>query len=314
MCKIFKIKLKFYNLIILFIIALVMLSGCGSSSGNNTDKTSSSGQTYIDYKPNAPGDKVYEESDVVIDASNTKDGYVMVKYSGNKKDKIKILITSPNDVTYNYNAKNKGEYEAFVLSEGSGKYNIGVYKNITGTEYSTLYTKEIKVSIEDELRPFLISSQYVNFDENDKAVKIAKEKTKGSKDELEKVSKIYNYVIKNISYDNVEASSVESGYLPNINEVVKTKKGICFDYAALMTAMLRSVDVPTKLVIGYSGDAYHSWVNVYTKESGWVDKVIQFDGKKWTLMDPTFASALGSAKKTADYIGDGSKYKVKYIY
>ena len=41
--------------------------------------------------------------------------------------------------------------------------------------------------------------------------------------------------------------------LPSVDETLKTKKGICFDYAALMTAMLRSQGIPTKLEIGYQG-------------------------------------------------------------
>ena len=50
------------------------------------------------------------------------------------------------------------------------------------------------------------------------------------------------------------------------------EKGICFDYAALMTAMLRSQGIPTKLEIGYSGEVYHAWISTYIDEIGWVDK------------------------------------------
>ena len=68
---------------------------------------------------------------------------------------------------------------------------------------------------------------------------------------------------------------------------MKTGKGICFDYASLMAALLRSQGIPTKLVVGYSGDAYHAWISVYLDEIGWVDKIIEFDGKSWSLIDPT---------------------------
>ena len=46
---------------------------------------------------------------------------------------------------------------------------------------------------------------------------------------------------------------------------------------------------------------------------GWVDNIIEFDGKDWVLMDPTLA-ANNSSKAVAKYIGDGSKYTVKYSY
>ena len=92
-----------------------------------------------------------------------------------------------------------------------------------------------------------------------------------------------------------------------------SKKGICFDYASLMAAMLRSQGIPTKLEVGYSGQAYHAWISVYLQETGWVDGIISFDGKDWTLMDPTLAAGndRASVKK---YIGDGSHYTVKYTY
>ena len=80
-----------------------------------------------------------------------------------------------------------------------------------------------------------------------------------------------------------------------------------------MSAMLRSQGIPTKLVVGYSGDAYHAWISVYLKETGWVDKIIEFNGKSWTLMDPTLA-ASNSRSSVQKYIGDGSNYTVKYSY
>ena len=97
--------------------------------------------------------------------------------------------------------------------------------------------------------------------------------------------------------------------LPNLDQIYKRKKGICFDYAAVMTAMLRSQGVPTKLVIGYTGNAYHAWVNVYSKKRGWITGAIYFNGKKWKLMDPTFASTSKSSKSIMKYIGNGRNYK-----
>ena len=95
------------------------------------------------------------------------------------------------------------------------------------------------------------------------------------------VTAIYNYVINNLTYDTAKAQSVQSGYLPNVDVVLAQKKGICFDYAALMTAMLRSQDIPTKLVVGYTGSLYHAWINVFLEGQGWVDNVIYFDGHDW---------------------------------
>ena len=96
---------------------------------------------------------------------------------------------------------------------------------------------------------------------------------------------------------------------------LRKKKGICFDYAALMTAMLRSQDIPTKLVVGYTGSLYHAWINVFLEGQGWVDNVIYFDGHDdWKLMDPTFASSGKQSKEIMQYIGNGGNYKAKYSY
>jgi transglutaminase-like putative cysteine protease len=69
-----------------------------------------------------------------------------------------------------------------------------------------------------------------------------------------------------------------------------------------MTAMLRSRVIPCKLVMGKAGNQQHAWIDVWTDETGWVSGIIRFDGKKWVLMDPTFASGKN------DYTGDGTNY------
>ncbi len=133
-------------------------------------------------------------------------------------------------------------------------------------------------------------------------------------DPLQKVEKIYDYVVANLTYDKAKASSVQSGYLPVLDSVLASKKGICFDYAALMTGMLRSQGVPCKLVVGYAGTVYHAWINVWTEETGWIDGVIYFDGTAWQRMDPTFASSGGGSDAIMQYIGDGKNYTQKYVY
>ena len=79
----------------------------------------------------------------------------------------------------------------------------------------------------------------------------------------------------------------------------------------MMTAMLRSLRIPTRLDVGYAGDAYHAWLSTYTPETGWIENIIRFDGSSWTLMDPTFASQTDGKE---DVVGDGSSYLVKYVY
>ena len=128
------------------------------------------------------------------------------------------------------------------------------------------------------------------------------------------MEKVYNFVVGNLTYDKEKAATVQSGYLPVLDTVLAEKKGICFDYAALMAGMLRSQGVPCKLVVGYAGTAYHAWISVWSEATGWVDGAIFFDGTTWQRMDPTFASTGRQSQAIMQYIGDGTNYTVKYLY
>jgi transglutaminase-like putative cysteine protease len=160
---------------------------------------------------------------------------------------------------------------------------------------------------------FLYPNAYVNFTASSAAVKKGKELAEGTDNDLEVVENVYHYIVKNITYDYDKAETVQSGYVPNVDDTLATGTGICFDYASLMGAMLRSQGIPTRLEIGYAGTEYHAWISVYTKEDGWIDKVIQFDGNQWTLMDPTLGSYANSST-IKDHLEDDTYYQLKYKY
>ena len=260
----------------------------------------------------ASGKLVKENTSARIDYSNTADGYVMVKYTESTSQRIKVQVKGPT-TTYTYNLT-VGEWEVFPLSDGSGDYQIVVYRNVTGSKYAAVLSLSTRVALSDEFAPFLRANQYVDYEAAPNAMAVAAELTASLTNPLKKVEAVYDYVVKGLSYDKELASTVQSGYLPVLDEVLEKKKGICFDYAALMTGMLRSQGVPCKLVVGYAGKAYHAWISVWVEGSGWVDGAIWFDGSSWQRMDPTFASSGNSSKSILEYIGDGSNYSAKYFY
>ena len=45
---------------------------------------------------------------------------------------------------------------------------------------------------------------------------------------------------------------MDPGYIPNIEVVFYDEKLICHDYAVFFASMLRSLDIPAKLIKGYS--------------------------------------------------------------
>lgn len=260
--------------------------------------------------PGAPGTVVKGNNYVAVDMSNVAEGYIVVTYKGSC-GKVKFQVTGPDGIKYTYNVNNAPA--VLPLTGGAGNYTIGCFENISGTSYATVYSEVVPCTIANAFGPFLYPNQYVNFNAASAVVPKAQELVASANTDIEAVTLIYNFVIKNVKYDDVKAANVKSGYLPTVDETLATKKGICFDYAALMASMLRSQGIPTKLAIGYADDAYHAWISVYIKDVGWVNNVIYFDGKSWTLVDPTFG-ANGDASELKKYIGEGGHYNTMYVY
>ena len=264
--------------------------------------------------PEASGTQVRKNDQAEIDYSHPEDGYVMVRYPAQSDKRIKVQVKGPS-TTYTYNLTPGSEgWTTFPLSDGNGWYQVVVYRNISGTKYSQQLSAGFQVALADEFAPYLRPNQYVDYSGAEKTVAKAAELVKGKKTALEQVDAIYQFVVKNLSYDYIKAQNVKSGYLPVLDTVLEKKKGICFDYAALMTGMLRSQGIPCKLVVGYAGSAYHAWISVWTEETGWLESTIYFDGQSWQRMDPTFASTGGQSAAIMKYIGDGKNYSVKYLY
>lgn len=279
-----------------------------------SDVTQCSAKTVI-YPTVASGEQVKENSNCVIDYSNAGDGYVMAKFKKALGPTLKCVVTTGNQALndgYKYTLS-LNKFQVIPLTEGNANYHIYMLYEVGG-RYATELTLTLNVKLSDQFGPYLRPNQFVNYNKNTKVVKKAASITKKCKTDLAKVKKVYNYVIKNYKYDKKLAASVKPGYTPNLNKVYAKRKGICFDYAAVMTAMLRSQGVPTKLVVGYTGNAYHAWINVYSKKKGRISKMIYFNGRNWKLMDPTFASTSKSSKSIMKYIGNGKNYKEKLSY
>lgn len=307
-------KYRLHLSYLLIAIFCLLLGGCSGSSSASRKEHSGPPRdsTPKVLTPSADGVTVYQNDFASIDASNTSQGYVMVKYNGTN-EKVKLRITCPDQSCYTYLISDRGAYDTFPLTAGNGSYALQVLENVAGDTYTVSLAQSINVSIEDEFLPFLYPNQYVNFHTDSKAVSKGSDLAKDTYSDLDVVQNIYNYVIKNISYDTEKAQNVSYGYVPDIDDTLSSKKGICFDYAALMASMLRSQNIPTKLEVGYSGDAYHAWISTYIDDKGWVDDIIQFNGNTWQIMDPTLAATNDSAA-VKKYVGDGSHYIVKYTY
>ncbi|MBR4528962.1 MAG: transglutaminase domain-containing protein [Lachnospiraceae bacterium] len=316
-----KIAAAVLLLIAAAVVFLLFLNGCGVQAKESPAEAAQAAiKTGVGTRnaspecltPRATGNVIYGNELAEIDASNAAEGYITVSYLGDCP-KVKLQITGSNGVTYTFNCKGNGEQEVFPLSSGDGTYQVAVYENIEGSQYASAYTSDIEVTLNDPTRPYLYPNQYVRFDRDSMIVALGQELAMPCDDDLEVVSNVYNWLIANVTYDEEEAKSVQSGYIPDIDAVMERRTGICLDYAALMAAMLRSQRIPTRLEVGYAGIAYHAWISTYIKDIGWVNGIVQFDGQDWQMMDPTFA-ANSSESDLKTFIGSGDSYELKYSY
>ena len=296
---------------LLTLVLLLVCTGCGV--GSKIAKQDPYLWVAQVLKPVAEGTEVIEEEAFKLDISDRDKGYTVASYDGNS-EKVNIQLTGPDGIVYKYFVTGEDGETVLPLTGGDGTYALEVYENIADDQYSALLNDTFDVSLESEFLPFLYPNQYVNFTEDSKAVKLAETLAEKATDDLEVLQNIFQYVTENITYDYVKAENVAYGYLPDIDETLESKTGICFDYAALMCAMLRCRGIPAKLDIGYTNNGiYHAWISTYLKDKGWVDNVVEFDGDSWQLMDPTMISEAKTQAEKKQVMKDSRDYMVQYV-
>ena len=224
--------------------------------------------------PEATGSVTFESGGATLDASTADEGYVMVKMQSEKA--LKVRITGLNQYTYDLDGD--GEYDVYPLQDGDGTYTVVVYEQVEGTSYAQMLSQSVEAAMADANAPFLAPNRYSWYTRDSAVVSLSDELLGGLGSDREKAEAAYEYVVSNMTYDYMKAVMAVggqiSGYVPDLDEVLETKTGICFDFAALMCALLRAQGVPTQMVMGYADTTYHAWNNVY------------LDGE-WTRFDAT---------------------------
>jgi hypothetical protein len=124
---------------------------------------------------------------------------------------------------------------------------------------------------------YLESTPFIPCDDEE-IKKLSEEITGGGTVEWEGVESIVDWI-----YKNIKKSPVFS--IPYAKEVLKTKVGDCNEHAVLFAALVRSIGIPSKVVVGivYVDGAfyYHAWNEVY-----W---------GRWVACDPIFGQYLADA-------------------
>ena len=284
---------------------LASFTGCFNKKEKQSEEESKSYTIEDLLLPSADGFLTKEDDKVLVDYSNTSQGYIMAETKTENHKRIKVMLVK-DDEKYTYDLNKENEYEVYPLNMGDGEYTIKVYENMHDDEYVLLFSFETDVELENELLPSLYPNQVVDYDENTLCIQKSFDIVKNDKTNKERVKDIYNWVIKNIKYDWDKLDEIKKEYtLPNLDDIYENKKAICFDYAAIVTAMLRAQHIPTKLLTGTIDDGYHAWIEVYDEDDGWVKVDDDCVSGEWKTMDPTY-DALNEK-----YEGE---YKIIYSY
>lgn len=227
--------------------------------------------------PAEPGKNVKKNGKLRVDVATVEDGYVQVSIKSKSSKKMKLRITKGKEaLTYDLN--NKAEYEIFPLQLGSGKYEISLYENIKGKNYSAAGSITINAKMEDPESCFYYPNQYVNYNQETPAVAEA-EKICENLNRKESYDAICSFMKNNFVYDYIKAINIKSGMLPDIDEAWKKHMGICQDLSAIMCCMLRTQGFPARMMIGMADKTYHAWVEVkFDNEDHFFDPTVAVSG------------------------------------
>lgn len=250
-----------------------------------------------------------------IDTRYLSKGYVVAAVTSSTRAKFRV---ESGELTYDYEISTNGEPQVFPLVYGNGLYKFTIFLHIEGVSYEYFYVVEEPVTLENQFYPFLLPNIVVNYDDTSPAVTLAQQLAAHCVSDLEIVQMVYYWVQNNIVYDTDKAEDVKSQYtyLPNLEQILRDKKGICYDYAALVAAMLRANGIPCKLIKGNvtsnGQDLYHAWNMIWLDDIGWIAVKFPSSPGEWERIDLTFAAA-GDASMV-EFIGDGQNYTELYVH
>lgn len=299
--------------------ATLALSACGTTTPDGPGSTGSNGEGQTSgaafERPElalSPFDETAATGNngVLFDTSHLSEGYVAVLATSSVRLKFQV---SSNGVDYYYDLPSDGTPISCPLTAGSGSYTFTAWENTTGQRYAELDSiTDVEVSLADEFQPFIRPSIYCDYDALSKSTKLANDLTADAQNEGDVLRSIYDWIVDDIAYNEGKAAQLAdaTGYLPSPDATIDEGSGICFDYASLAAAMLRSQGIPCKIITGYVSpdDIYHAWNMVYI-DGTWVDARIDVKPNTWTRIDTTFAAGSGSA-----YVGDGTTYTEQFTY
>ncbi|HEY8421931.1 MAG TPA: transglutaminase-like domain-containing protein [Thermoclostridium sp.] len=235
-----------------------------------------------------------------LDKENLEYGVVGVTYPKEDSIRYKVAISKGSE-TYYYDYIGPG-IEFYPLQLGNGEYEISLLKNVSGSKYMVVHNDTVRLNLDNENVIYLQSIQNVHYEPEMSAIKKAEELTDGLSNNFDKVKAVYRFIVSNMEYDYNFGSKMDKPYVPDIEKTYTTRKGVCYDFASLFAAMLRTQGIPVKLVKGYSNniEGYHAWNEVL------------IDGT-WVTIDTTYDLTMKGYKELS-MIKNKSEYMPEKYY
>ncbi len=273
---------------------------------------------------------VYSNDYVSINTNTANKGYVDIDYKDKYGYDISVEISTNvknqygNYGRWHYNTSNKGPCNIkAALTYGNVEYTISVYSSIINEKTNVGgCTKKGQVTVKlnnvSETSAFLMNCGEVRYNFNMQFIKKANELASGCKNDLEKVSKIYDWLTNYISYGLNDEEPSLGFYTCDLDKIYNSKKGVCYDYSVVLAAMLRSQGIPCKVVFGkYSNSDSglgHTWNEIYVSEAGTITtNKLSITGNKWCRLDPTF-SKDNSGNSAIQFMQNDTNYTWQYYY
>lgn len=183
--------------------------------------------------------------------------------------------------THSYSFEEKNGYRTLhAILRGSGKEEVVII------EYDVTLQRGNCTWREENRGEYLDPEQFVDSD-NQSIVELANT-LKANGDKFNTAKNIFRYTVKNVKYDSSDKINQKT---LKASEVLKNKKGVCQDYANLMTALLRSSGISAKSISGLTLNRVRlkkssNWSSPALSHA-WVEFCI--DGE-WYIADPTWGN------------------------
>lgn len=296
------------------LLAVCMLAGRTPASAAAGRADGGSGQAAVQASGAEPGTEEYGNGLASIRVSGADPGAMTVEWRGSGDPDVRVQVALDGGGGAPYTYKIDGPTRV-TFTEGGGTYRVTVLQHVEGIRFRVACRAAVEVG-DAGSGAFTGPTAMVRYGpDSELAVKAAR-LCEGSRTGTDGIRAVYRFVTGHMSYDAGKARAIAAGEwtggsVPDPDEAYASGKGVCYDIAGLMAAMLRSQGVPCKLVYGHVDGMYHAWCMVLPDRDGTAGGMALKAGE-WSLLDPTLG--LSSNERLAQrYAADGA-YKAERTY